>query len=306
MAEVFAQRERGLVALLESLTQRALALAQDKESAGAILAGLFDALRSGLAGGEVEDGDLRTLAEATLAAFEFGPVRRISLNGPPARLEPEAQRLVALALFDLASRSQRFGALAAADGRVAIDWKADSAGRLRLTWRDFTSPAATDRRLRGVCGGLDALLASRFGSVLRQRLTPFGMVAEMALPPAAVRIASEPALRRVLVALDDARQTAVLSALLVAGGVGDVVVATDPAKDAASFLDGAFDLAFLDAARASEAERMGPVPVVLVAGAQERMAGSQSAAPMLRLPSSASRVFEVISLAMARRRPALV
>jgi hypothetical protein len=307
VAEVFAQRERAFVGLLESLTQRALALAHDKESAGVIVDGVFNALRSGLAGGEIaDDGDFRMLAEETLAAFEFGTARRITLDGPPARLDPEACRLVAMALFDLASRSQRFGALAAQDGRVSIDWKSDSAGRLCLTWRDFASPALTDRRLLGMGGGLDELLASRFGCALRQRLTPFGMVAEMTLPPAAVRIAREPAPRRVLVALDDTRQAAALSALLAAGGVCDVVAARDPARAAADCPDGAYDLVFLDGAHASEVDGMGATAVVLVASGEEGVFAAQPLGPVLRLPSSTARVFEVISLAMSQSSRASV
>ncbi len=157
IAEALAQRSRSVVDTVDSLARRALAGASDIADARRRLETLTRSLREGLAAGEIpEAGDLRRLAETTLAGFDFGPGPRIAIDGPAAVLAPEARRLVALALFDLASRSERFGALADPLGRVALDWRVMSRRRaaadLARVRRGFRRGAHAPRGRRAAAG----------------------------------------------------------------------------------------------------------------------------------------------------------
>ncbi len=221
IAEALA-RARDIVTLVKQLTRRASADAADLAEASDRLDGLCETLRVALTVGEpAAAGDLRTLAVRTLGAFDMAEGPRILIEGPPIALHPEAMRVVSLALFDLASRGVRFGALGVGEGRVALDWAEDGGG-LHLTWREFGVRPGSERLRRGPCGALQELLADRLGAPLRQLETPFGLVAELAIPAWAIREGAGPTPRRVLVAVEDAAVAAALSPPLMACGVREV------------------------------------------------------------------------------------
>ena len=235
IAEALTQRSRGLVTLFERLTQRVLDEASDIADARVRLDVLCRSLDSALMSGEAGDeGDLRALAIRTLGAFETGAGPRILVEGPLVTLDPEAGRVVSLALFDLASRSLQFGALGADEGRVALEWDLSADG-LRLTWREFGVRPGTERLRHGAGSSLQALLADRFGTQLRQSETPFGMVAELPLPAWTLWESAGSTPRRVLVAATDATAAVTLSALLMAsGGVFQIAVTRSPAEASAA------------------------------------------------------------------------
>lgn len=250
IAEALGQRSRALVDLIETLARRALDDAADLDDARRRFAALAHGLREGLAAGETaEAGDMRRLAEETLGGFDFGPTRRIVIDGPPALLAPEARRLTALALFDLAGRSSRFGALATEQGTVTLSWRAAPGGGLTLTWSEIGARPGVERMRRGAGGPLIDLLTERFGAPLRLEVGPCLLKAELTLP-ARDLLMPGPAPARVLVALGDAAAALTLSALLLARGVGDVAVVRTPPEAAAVLAAGGIDLVFADVPRA--------------------------------------------------------
>lgn len=302
IAEALAQRSRGMLALVERLAQQALAESADIPEARQRLDGLCRSMRGALASGETAtEGDLRALAEETLGAFDMAAGPRILIEGPAVALDPEARRLVSLALFDLASRSERYGALGLADGRVALAWTAEAGGGLRLTWREFGARPAAELLRRGSGGALQALLADSFGAPLRERAAPFGLVAELFLPARVVRDPAAPTPRRVLVAVADRAAAVTLTALLLACGVGEVGAAPNAAEASDALAAGGVDLLCVDDATAEALPQMARAPVLVVAptGAAARTAG-----PVLRLPTSATRLAEAMASVMGATRSA--
>lgn len=183
IAEALAQRSRGLVDLVEGMARRALDGAADIAEARRRLDVVSRNLRAGLdAGVGAEAGDLRHLAESTLAGFDFSEGPRISIDGPQAVLGPQARRLVALTLFDLASRSERFGALATQSGRIEVSWRPTAEQGLRIRWREIGGDPKVAPMLRGAGGPLLELLQERFGWPLVFRSGAHGIEADLDIP----------------------------------------------------------------------------------------------------------------------------
>jgi two-component sensor histidine kinase len=183
LAEALAARSRGLIEVVEALSHRALAESRDIEEARARLADLSVRMRSALEAGEAARPDcLAQLAERTLSVFEVGEGPRIVCEGPQVSLSGDAARLVALTLFELASRSMRHGALTLPDGRASVGWSVQAGGGLRLFWREYGAGTASEALRGGVGGALLPLLSEQFGAPLRVKVTPFGLRAELTVP----------------------------------------------------------------------------------------------------------------------------
>jgi two-component sensor histidine kinase len=95
-----------------------------------------------------EGADLRAILEHETEAF--GPLR-MSLNGPPVALEPAMALSLGMIFHELATNAAKYGALAAPEGRVMVDWTlADQRSpRLRLTWREIGGPAVSEPDRKG-------------------------------------------------------------------------------------------------------------------------------------------------------------
>lgn len=97
--------------------------------------------------------DLRQLVTDELLAYGGkldGQVTRI--DGPAIALGPKPAELIGLAVHELTNNALKYGALAAADGRVAVTWSIvpdDSAAQLRLEWQESGVRIAEQPTRRG-------------------------------------------------------------------------------------------------------------------------------------------------------------
>jgi two-component sensor histidine kinase len=116
-----------------------------------------------LAMGETGGGaPLRALVHSQLEAFIDPASGRVSTEGPHVQLTAQAGSSLAIALHELATNAAKYGALANADGRVAIRWQAeqnDATRSFRLVWQESGGPSVTAPQRRG------------FGSKVLGRLT---------------------------------------------------------------------------------------------------------------------------------------
>ena len=107
--------------------------------------------------------DLGALVESQLAHILPEQRGRISIDGPPVFVPPEAGQYLALALHELATNAVKHGVLGHGAGTLAISWKVvvdtDGARRVELSWieRGATAPASEH---------------SGFGRVLLESLVP--------------------------------------------------------------------------------------------------------------------------------------
>ena len=90
---------------------------------------------------------VRDLIEVQLR-FLPGKMAAISLEGGDCALMPRAAEVIGMALHELATNSLKYGALSAADGRVAISWQCPPAGEgFVIRWIESGGPpVATPER----------------------------------------------------------------------------------------------------------------------------------------------------------------
>jgi two-component sensor histidine kinase len=93
-----------------------------------------------LSDGRVENraAPMVELVRAVLAPYE--EVGRITAEGVPLTVGPNATTALTLVLHELATNALKYGALSTAAGRLAIAWRLDG-DRLVLTWQESGGPA---------------------------------------------------------------------------------------------------------------------------------------------------------------------
>jgi two-component sensor histidine kinase len=84
---------------------------------------------------------LRTLVEQQLNMYAADRVaNRIMIDGEDVMLKPEAVQNLGLALHELATNAQKYGALSSGRGSVRIHWQFCDAAKLKLTWEEEGGP----------------------------------------------------------------------------------------------------------------------------------------------------------------------
>ncbi|MCM2453606.1 sensor histidine kinase, partial [Agrobacterium vitis] len=110
----------------------------------AALAGAYDILLSE----EWESAGLRDVLERALQPFDSEGDRRITLQGSPCTLPPEAAVALSLIAHELATNAVKYGSLRERDGRVMVEWRQEQ-DRIELEWREEDGPPVVDPTLQG-------------------------------------------------------------------------------------------------------------------------------------------------------------
>lgn len=103
--------------------------------------------------------DLRALIERQLRQDLAERGDRVSLDGEPVTLAPDAAHYMGLALHELHTNAVKYGALSGEAGRVAVSWRRSDAG-VSLEWAEHDGPAVAEPKRRG------------FGRTLLERVAP--------------------------------------------------------------------------------------------------------------------------------------
>lgn len=137
-------RTRNQMATLLSVVRRAAPLSTSKddfqhrvEARTQALARIQDLLVDA-AWGPV---DLEKLI-ATQMALCVNDLSRVSLSGPPVKLEPEAAQALGFALHELALNASRYGSLTKSDGKLSVVWSHESVAPhdVILRWSETGGP----------------------------------------------------------------------------------------------------------------------------------------------------------------------
>lgn len=167
-------RIKNLVAVVQSISRK---VAADATSVQGYRDTLDQRLRSLAAAQDVllkqdwQDVDLDEIIRSALAPFLPNPRFEI-VKGPSATLPRDAVQGVTMALYELATNSMKYGALADPTGFVRLEWHCEE-GRCALQWREV----GAENPSTGVSGGFGAqLIRSALQAVndahVRYEITP--------------------------------------------------------------------------------------------------------------------------------------
>jgi two-component sensor histidine kinase len=111
---------------------------------------------------------LEDLVRKQMGPYLEYPDGRVTIEGPPIWLDPEAAQSVGLALHELAANAAKFGALSRADGKVSVAWQQDGK-EVEILWTESGGPAVMTARTPG------------FGSLVLEKNLPRALDAHVQL-----------------------------------------------------------------------------------------------------------------------------
>lgn len=165
-------RVRNILGLIRGLVAQSRMSAQDVDTFASVLGDRIHALARAhdqITAKNWGPGSLATLIATEADAFLGDGAARISFEGPPTLLQPQAFSTVALVIHELMTNAAKHGALACATGKVTIVWDLLPEGNLVLHWLET--------------GGDDVLVPTRrgFGSTIIERSIPHELGGEASL-----------------------------------------------------------------------------------------------------------------------------
>lgn len=149
-------RLKNVLALTQSIANQTFRQAQDLPSANAAFAARLAALGKAtdvLTSTAWQSATLTDVVAAGLTSIA-GMEDRVRLSGPPVKLDSQVALALTLALHELATNAQKYGALSTEHGEVALAWqfepgKKGEDGRFRLQWREMGGPAVSPPTHKG-------------------------------------------------------------------------------------------------------------------------------------------------------------
>ena len=124
--------------------------------------------------------DLRELVETALAPYRLDEARA-QIVGEPVMLRSHLAVPLGLVLHELVTNAVKYGALADADGRLAVDW-AREGDRVRLTWHEDGAPLDPKPVSEGFGTMLIASSARQIGGTIERSFHAHGVEVAMDFP----------------------------------------------------------------------------------------------------------------------------
>ncbi|MGN7293151.1 sensor histidine kinase [Rhizobium sp. SAFR-030] len=89
---------------------------------------------------------------------------RLTIDGPPVRVQPQQAVGLSLAIYELATNALKHGALSNAAGTVSVSWSVDELAAFRFVWVEAGGPPVAAPTRRGFGTRLtDQIVANYFG-----------------------------------------------------------------------------------------------------------------------------------------------
>jgi light-regulated signal transduction histidine kinase (bacteriophytochrome)/CheY-like chemotaxis protein len=105
---------------------------------------------------------LEALIKAETDAFAADKSERVTVNGPPVLLNPQAFSAMALVLHELVTNSMKYGSLSA-NGRLSMSWYRDEKRDLIFAWQETEGPRVQAPTRKG------------FGTTIIERSVPYDL-----------------------------------------------------------------------------------------------------------------------------------
>jgi len=130
-----------------------------------------------------ESAEITDIAREAVRPYDDPESPRIRIEGPRARLAPNVALAISMALHELATNAQKYGALSTPDGMVRLRWAAASGGAaIDLEWREEGGPPVTPPTSRGFGTRLLSGLTAELGAPAAIDYSPDGVVCRLRAP----------------------------------------------------------------------------------------------------------------------------
>jgi len=177
-------RAKNLLAIIQGIAQQTFKGVAGADAARRAFEGRLAALAAAhnlLVRQNWEHAPLRQVATDALAPYATHPDRFV-VEGPDLWLEPKTAVSLALALHELATNAQKYGALSVPEGRVEVRWRVEAA-RLKLVWRGRGGPPVEPPAARGFGSRMiERGLSAEFGGEVRIDFAREGVVCTVDAP----------------------------------------------------------------------------------------------------------------------------
>jgi two-component sensor histidine kinase len=176
-------RVKNTLAMIQAIGAQTFRNADDLEQAQDKFTGRIMALARAndlLTGEKWIGASLRGVIEMTLEGYAADGADRLHISGPHVRLSSKTALSLSMALHELATNANKYGAASTDEGRISVTWNVgvDSTGeRLHLEWRETGGPPVSPPTKRGfgsrlIERGLAAELGGKAGLVFE----PSGLI----------------------------------------------------------------------------------------------------------------------------------
>ena len=158
-------RVRNILSLIRGLVRQSRNPGSDAHATIALLEGRIESLARAhdqITQDNWSPAPLGRLIETEAAAYLMGKAQRLACDGPQVLLHPHAFSTLALVFHELMTNSAKYGALSD-NGSVAVRWRLDEDGDLRIEWRERGGPPVQPPRRQG------------FGTTIIQRSIPYDL-----------------------------------------------------------------------------------------------------------------------------------
>jgi PAS domain S-box-containing protein len=128
--------------------------------------------------------DVGDLVRAQLAHFADLVGSRITVHGPPVRLNAAAAQAIGLALHELATNAGKYGALSVDAGRVDVCWRLDG-DAFAMSWTECDGPRVSPPKRRGFGSTVvDSMVKQTVNGAVRLDYGSSGIVWNLSCPAA--------------------------------------------------------------------------------------------------------------------------
>jgi len=127
---------------------------------------------------------LRDLVTQELSPYSQTEETRTRIDGPSVLLEPDVAQSVAVILHELATNAAKYGALAAAQGSVQVEWSRAADERLVLRWTETGGPQVKAPARKGFGSRVMQAMVRAQNGQMRFDWRAEGLACEIAFPAA--------------------------------------------------------------------------------------------------------------------------
>ncbi|RZL84824.1 MAG: GAF domain-containing protein [Sphingomonas sp.] len=184
-------RVRNILGLIRGLVAQSRMSAQDVDTFASVLGDRIHALARAhdqITAKNWGPGSLAALIATEADAFLDSGATRVSFDGPPTLLLPQAFSTVALVIHELMTNAAKHGALASDTGKVTIVWDHLPTGDLVLRWLEAGGNLVMAPTRRGFGSTIiERSIPHELGGEADLDYAPTGLRARFVLPAALVR-----------------------------------------------------------------------------------------------------------------------